>query len=94
LLTASKDDRPAERRVGSASIVELDEDGKSGLAFLVRRVRLIVCPLVEEGLDEPLGLAVGLRATRGAPDRCGMCDNVAGLTTRRSAISSFVRPVV
>ena len=51
----------AKGGVGSARIVEVDEDRQRVESFLVRAIRPSVCPLVEQGLDESLGFAIDLR---------------------------------
>ena len=52
----------SERGVGSSVIVEVDPARQRRQALVVGSVPSRIGPLVEQGLDEALGLAVGLRA--------------------------------
>src|SRR4051812_27279293 len=58
---------PSDRGVRTASIVEVDKAAKGMESITVRAIGSGVGPLVDEGLDEPFGLAVGLRPERPGP---------------------------
>jgi hypothetical protein len=53
--------------MGSARIVEVDEDREGVESLLVREIRSAICPFVDQRLDEALGLAVGLGPVRPSP---------------------------
>src|SRR3954453_21599941 len=57
----------AEGAVGSAAIVEVQPAGQGGVALGAVAVDGAVGPTAEHRSDEPLGLAVGLRAVRPGP---------------------------
>src|SRR4029453_14268510 len=52
---------PAERGGGAGPVVKGEEAGQGHRSLVVRAVRSGIGPLVDQGLDEALGLAVGLR---------------------------------
>jgi hypothetical protein len=66
----------AECGMGPLGVVVGDPAGEGIEAVAVRPVELSIGPLGEKGLDEPLGLAVGLRSVRPSPLVAGPIDSI------------------
>ena len=80
----------SDRGVGTPSIVELDVAAKGMESLAVRAVGSGVGPLIEQGPDEALGLAVGL-----GPERPGsLVTDITGAERIAIGVAAIARPVV